>query len=305
MKIIKMFFLTLVPIVACADECATGYSILDDSGLCKIQCDAGYYVATAGGTCTALNSGYIETHTVIYGDVSTPELCPDGGFVPAAFHNGGHTSISRCVKRVSNLRYNNIAQKSLCPTSMYETYSTHGIGSAGCYWRCDSNGNCGYGTIRDRLGNPKDCVGGSTLALCDAGYYAMVLTNGNALAGHPCSPVGMGYYSPNGDLRRYACPENTATCGRGDCAADISDCVPYKTLHIGEYELKMPSRYYTAPSLAISMPSGEMYYAQTSTRNIAHGLKVMRDNIIYSIINAEEDFCDVYYGVSHVIADPN
>lgn len=83
-------------------------------------------------------------------------------------------------------------------------------------------------------------------------------------------------------------------CGRGDCAADISDCVPYKTLHIGEYELKMPS-------LAIKTSNGDIYYAQTSTRNIAHGLKAMRDNITYSIINAEEDFCTIY----GIIADPN
>ena len=270
-----------------ADDCPTGYSILDDSGLCKVQCNAGYYVATAGATCIALNATnkYTNAHTVAYGEVSTTETCPNGGSIPTGYNNGGHI-LSNCVKGVYNLRYtyNN-------GTCVAYRYSTHGTGFAQCYYMCDSNGICGYDRV-DSNGNPLRCVGGSTLQTCDAGYYAAVVVNGLALQDHPCRPVGMGYYSPDGDLNRYACPENTATCGRGDCAAAASDCVPYRTLHIGsQIEIKMPARQYTEPSLVARMSDGVQYYAQSSSRNIEHGLKVRFNNQTYSIINAEDDFC--------------
>ncbi len=283
-----IFFIILVAhCAAFADDCPTGYSVLDDSGLCKIQCNAGYYVATAGGTCEPLNwvQYYIGANTVTYGEVSRPIQCPDDGFIPSAWNNGGHSSISRCIKTIYGLRF--VMHNKYCSSP---NYSTHGTGIAPCYWRCNQDNECGY-NAPDPNGNPMGCVGGSELKTCDAGYYATIVSNGEGLQNHPCVPVGMGYYSPDGDLNRYACPENTVTCGRGDCAASVSDCVPYKTLHIGEIEIKMPSRQYTTPSLAAAHPDGNVYYAQSSARNIAHGLKVKYNNQTYSIINAEDDFC--------------
>jgi hypothetical protein len=276
-----LLLIAIVSSTAFADECPDGYAILDDSGLCKIECAAGYYIATAGATCTKLTSRYhyIGAHMVIYGEVSEPIKCPTDGVTAR------HSDVYFCHKWVSDLRYTSTNSNCLA-----YNYSTHGTGSAYCYWRCDSFGVCGYDRL-DNAGNPLECVGNHEIQTCDAGYYARIVANDDALQNTPCVPVGMGYYSPDGDLNRYACPENTVTCGRGTCAASVDDCVSYKTLHVGETEIKMPSRRYTTPSLVAQMPDGNLYYAQSSARDIAHGLKIRYNNQTYTILNAEDDFC--------------
>lgn len=90
---------------------------------------------------------------------------------------------------------------------------------------------------------------------CAAGYY--LPTNANA-----CIEVGAGYYSPNGDAQRYACPTGLTTSGSGIGADESSDCG--RVLHIGGETLRMRSIRKTTPSLNVKI-GGSTYYGDMTT----------------------------------------
>ena len=164
----------------------------------------GYYI-NANNECVQcdLNNYYCPGDDMRY-------ACPDGGFIPQVLQPS--TTIKRCIKHVGNTRL--VSDLSECrgtETLCYKTsgQATHGTGSAPCYYSTKTNQYDNTGT---------GCVGGSILETCDAGYYASYINKTSALKDHPCNPVGAGYYSPDGDLYRYACtnaiPEHAHYGGR-------------------------------------------------------------------------------------------
>jgi hypothetical protein len=92
---------------------------------------------------------------------------------------------------------------------------------------------------------------------CAAGEYK---ANGT------CECVGSGYYSPDGDNSRYACPGGTKSCGCSH-AEFQSDCTPYRLLKINAATNQYPNGILmqtikrVSPSLALNDGTGNTYYA--------------------------------------------
>ena len=276
-KLLAFLSFLIAPAIVHAAECDNkpGYYV-NDAGECVTHCNPGYYVPTPGAQCTRVTqpgNHYVDTaHDVKYGETSTNMLkqCPstaDGriGFIPDSTLSWIGTSIDSCILFVSGLsfsRSNCVANPSVVTEC---TYETHGVGTAPCYY---TTGDDGAAIYDNRHTDPATgasrniCVGGSTLTACDAGWYASVIESPRGLQHHPCAPVGTGYWSPAGDLKRYPCPANTATCGWGDCAASADDCKPYRTLHTSTgVELMLQPRQRMSPALAVRMPDDTVWYS--------------------------------------------
>ena len=126
---------------------------------------------------------------------------------------------------------------------------------------------------------------------CDAGFYAQKTKTGYSGRYFPCSPVGTEYYSPDGDLARYPCPTGTMTCGYGDCADSIDDCVPYKILHIDDLAIRVAASKYTTPALNIKMPDGNVFYGYTVVGDFSPALNFRAPSgSVYSVINPLDEF---------------
>lgn len=291
------------PFVANAVTCPDGYSVIDDSGLCKVECPDGWYVKNAGEPCAQITGStpyYVAKHTVVYGETSGNNVkkCPSPDMekndvianptmmIPETLD---HSSINQCI--LSRLRVRYTTEEGYSPSQI-----SHGVLLAPCYYTTGDDGNAIYD---DRRKDPvtgetrMGCVGGSAVISCDAGYYAHCTSTGNGPYDMGCQPVGYNYYSPDGDLTRYPCPAGTMTCGYGDCADSIEDCVPYKTLHVGnDVSLVMATEKYVSPSLAIMDDDNVVYYAQTTNKKIPgmHVRLLGTDNIEYTVINPLEQF---------------
>ena len=302
MRKILLIFSAFAAVAAHADDCATGYTWNTTTAQCEITCNPGYYVATAGGECVPLSIGsyYIDTaHTVAYGDV-TPEsvkkTCPcdaDGkcGSFHWVFDDGGHNSIKHCWLFRDGIRFVGDVNQADGINTMYayrfaNSSPTHGTGHAPCYYYSGDDGSAIYSDS-----SSDGCVGSSTLRTCDAGYWTDTITTGDALQKHPCNPVGTGFYSPDGDLNRYPCPDGTISGGFGDAADDISDCVPYKTLHISDdVEIQMPTVPRSEHNLIILM-NGVKYYGKTTTAYVYNRMHFQTETgEIYTLINPLDEF---------------
>lgn len=295
-----LFMVVVMP--ANADDCPDGYSIIDDSGLCKIECPDGYRVVNAGEKCAQIIGNtpyYAAKHTVMYGETSgdnvkkCPEPDPNANDVPSGSYvrmpsSLNHSSITLCGIDIKNIRYT--TEDGDAPSDI-----SHGVLRAPCYY---TTGDDGHAIYDKRRRDPvtgesrRGCVGGTVVISCDAGYYAQCTYTGGGAYEMGCEPVGYNYYSPDGDLKRYPCPDGTMTCGYGDCADSIDDCVPYKTLHIGEDTiLVMGTEKYMSPSLVVRVDNTN-YYAQSTTENISSPhLRFMGDDgIKHTVINPLEQF---------------
>jgi len=67
-KFLLPFALMLCVGTTHADECADGYSVLDDSGLCKIQCNGD---ALQNHPCVPVGMGYYSPDGTLYYGMST------------------------------------------------------------------------------------------------------------------------------------------------------------------------------------------------------------------------------------------
>lgn len=305
----------------CATEVATGcvdgYTLTDDF-YCKITCQPGYYVATPGGQCIRITERTTYTdapHTIAYGETSDAFLkkCPksaSGGlnvYIPDVWL---HSSITYCTDWVENLR---MSQKDRyesvnCDTAnIYSCYwKTHGVGAAQCYYTTGTDGSAIYDNQRtDPVTGEgrRECVGGSYLYECDAGYYAPYQSTGDALQHHPCNPVGTAYWSPAKDINRYECPVGTATCGFGECADSADDCLPYKTLKIsGHGDILLWSEPRSEKSLAVMYPDGTIYYGMMTPAAQPRGLHIKYpDGKIYTVLSPTDSF--VTYGADTLMFD--
>ncbi|MBE6457763.1 MAG: hypothetical protein E7011_03090 [Alphaproteobacteria bacterium] len=286
-------------------DCADGYSIIDDSGLCKTVCEAGYFVSTAGQPCKqipdSIGAYYSETHTVVYGEQSGNNLkrCPSSpaciGIIdyPSNAKIGAHDSITKCycskiLTRISVWPYKP-------PSENYNgarLTNSHGTGYTACYYISGTDGNAVYGP--ESL-NGQGCINGLQLVTCDAGFYDV--RNGKWVAGYvpyqSCQPVGYGYWSPDGDLARYPCPAGTQTCGYGNCADDISDCVATRTLYAGtDVAITLYPYKNTTPALNIkTSDDNRVWYADMTTRIQNGTLQIKTDNDVqYSVVNPLDKF---------------
>lgn len=281
-------------------ECTDGYS-MNDAGGCVAECAPGYYVATAGTPCVKITGSlpiYTDTlHVVKYGETSGDNVkhCPRGDdmchdvTIPSSLV---HDNINNCVCSRGGVRYT-ISGDDI---RWHNWNSTHGIGQQSCYYTTGTDGNAIYDNQqRDPTTGEKRkaCVGSATLDWCDAGYWSDKKHDGESLQNFPCLPVGAGYYSPDGDLERYACPDGTATCGYGDWAASVSDCVPYKTLKIaGDYpDIMLISREQVDARLHVRMPDGALYHGiLTNGARSGHIAVRMSDGAVMSLVNPLEQF---------------
>ena len=85
------------------------------------------------------------------------------------------------------------------------------------------------------------------------------------------------------------------TCGYGECADDVSDCVQYKTLKMSNnLSLIASSVKYTTP--ALTLKSGDsLYFVQAYSGWVANTLHVLQDGILYSLINPLDKFIQRTY----------
>lgn len=302
---VALALLICVPIRVYAADCADGYSVVDSSGLCKAYCGPGYWIETPGEACKKVKTGtsapahYVDTaHYVAYGDVTPDSIykqCPhpgtdkvylDGPFISPTIELANNVNL--CYVTVSKLRFQASDKGGTCPTNDSggrATCPTHGTIQANCYYESGADGSAVYGN-----NSVYRCVGNSYLETCDAGFYASVRVAGMP-QDHPCDPVGTGYYSPAGDLDRYPCPANTASCGYGDCAASASDCVAYKTLNVGgNISIVMSQAYRSSPSLAVRGDDGVVWYAQTAPGTKSGFLSLSYGGNTWRVINPLERF---------------
>ncbi|MBP3397688.1 MAG: hypothetical protein J6K82_02050 [Alphaproteobacteria bacterium] len=292
--------------------CVDGYYLNDTGTECITVCEPGYYVKNVGEVCQELPTGYSAyyytdtAHVVTYGETSDKYLkqCPrtaDGrqGHVSSY----GATTIENCLLMMSNLRYLVLGQScpddgSVCQyfkkTSMNHA-PTHGMIQAPCYYLSGDDGDAIYAEMPGYADGGR-CVGGSILTSCDSGFYAEIeMSSSVGPSRLPCVPVGVGYYSPHGDIKRYECPSGTATCGYGECADDVSDCVQYKTLKMSNnLSLIASSVKYTTP--ALTLKSGDsLYFVQAYSGWVANTLHVLQDGVLYSLINPLDKFTQRTY----------
>ena len=197
--------------------CNTGYTTPDGhAGVesCKITCDAGTYVATAGEQCVSLadkGGYYIGNHTVSQGNVSTPLQCPDD------WRDGpGTTAESECQKVFT------VTGKQKEPELVTGAVSQETSACEPDNWQCTQKyGAAGDG---DYVGECKtvdelSCTKSVASVVCEANRYASGIT---------CPACEDGYTAPQGstnpnqctmacnvpctDPGQGACPEHAASC---------------------------------------------------------------------------------------------
>ena len=174
----------------------------------RIQCPSGYYYAGYGSQCTEClpnafcPGGRYEMDT---GETAGATACPPGGKT-----DGSASAITDC--------YNN--------NSTPYTDANHGSGTQSCY----------YNPVTEAY----DICTKNTITQCDAGYYYNAdLTS----ATNPdCTPVGPGYYSPEGSLIRMQCPASHPL-SFGDATQDIYHCYA-ETCPMAENAKLMSGRNY-------------------------------------------------------------
>lgn len=288
-----VILILLIPAYSFAVDCADGYTE-NNNGLCVATCSPGYRVENAGEPCTQITGSvpiYTDTtHTVIYGETSGDNVktCPAATVdhpcqqtqlhIPASV---SHNGITRCIcdSMVNRFEYNQGASNHYLP----HTLATHGTAQTSCYYGC-YNGECYYGATY--------CINSVKILTCDAGFYSVM--GSQRIAGEMsvfgCMPVGVNYYSPDGDLDRYPCPENTVTAGYGENASGVDDCKPYKILHTGNVSTMMISTKETSPSLVIKT-GNDLFYGATTTLTRTNTIKIrLPDNNVYSVVNPLDQF---------------
>ena len=295
-KLIIFLILVTVSLVTpvFAVDCADGYSD-NGNGVCIATCAPGYRVENVGDPCTQITGTdpiYTDTtHTVIYGETSGDNVktCPPAPAdnpcteirIPASI---SHTTRLNCLcdNMINRFEYGQGR------TNYGLSVATHGTASTACYYRCYHD-ECYYGA--------KYCVNGVQFITCDAGFYSVM---GNEymegeMASIGCMPVGINYYSPDGDLNRYPCPDGTITTGYGDGAKSIDDCKPYKTLNIGnDNQIMMTSVKQTNPTLAI-LYNGDVFYAAATTLPHTNTMHFLLNDTVYSVVNPLDQFEHVIY----------
>lgn len=123
---------------------------------------------------------------------------------------------------------------------------------------------------------------------CDAGYYSDG-TGGDdryedalipaELAARACRPVEAGYYSPDGETERTACPIGLTTIGYGRGADEAGDCG--RVLHTGDQTLHLRSEKRTVPALHVKV-GDTTFYGDMSTAARGH-LRVKIGDTVYSV----------------------
>ncbi len=266
---------------------------------CTTQCNAGYYVPNVGDACTQIQGDipyYAESHTVAYGDTSGDNYkkCPD----PAPGQGTGdlyssdiwrHTSVNYCALRGVPMVYTYNPEIKFCRDGdCISQQTTHGVVKNTCYY---TSGDDGMAIYDDTVINDgRGCEGESSLVSCDAGFWAPVRSYAHAGYFLGCQPVGVGYYSPDGDLNRYPCPDGTMTVGFGNGAAAASSCMPYRKLHAGDKTLQLSAQQYTTPALAVQMPDGARYYGYMIAGGRGDAINMAMPAGVYSIINPLDQF---------------
>ncbi len=264
---------------------------------CTTQCDAGYYVPDVGDACTKIQGTipyYAEAHSVAYGDTSGDNYkkCPD----PAKNSAGGkvsnsiHTHVKYCLREAVPQQYvYDPTSAQYCHDGIcIHTQTTHGLGHSPCYYTSGEDGNAIY----DDTPRPSfyRCVGNAVLDSCDAGYWAPLKMYGGGVHFLPCQPVETGYYSPDGDLNRYPCPDGTMTVGFGDGAATAADCVPMRKLHMGDKTVPLAARKYSRPALATQMSDGSRYYGYMIAGTQSGTMNAQLPTGTYSLISPLDQF---------------
>ncbi len=283
--------------------CPDGYSNSEDTTgghvditSCVAECAAGYYVPSPGEPCTQITGSvpyYTAAHTVTYGDTSgdnykkcpAPDPNTKGGNVwVSGSAETRHKTIKSCFRSDTQIRYTDDPSRKYCYGGIcIGIMATHGISANPCYYYDGDDGNANYGGP-----NGETCVGSSHLISCDAGYWAPIGSFAHQNSGfNPCQPVDVGYYSPDGDLARYPCPDGTMSTGFGDGAANISDCnIPARKLHVGEnLTLYLANTKSSTPALHLAMPNGDTYYGLMQPGMVTGRLNIQMPDRIYSVIN--------------------
>jgi uncharacterized repeat protein (TIGR02543 family) len=104
----------------------------------------------------------------------------------------------------------------------------HGAGTKNCNY---TSGN-GLAAIFDNA-----CTN-YNITSCDAGYYRY------APSDISCTPVGVGYYSPEGSITRTACPNNGTTIG--NMSSDATACFKQNMTFIGTHCVGRQTCYWTS-----------------------------------------------------------
>lgn len=298
--IVGLVGMVLIP-GAWAASCADGYS-LGANGVCQTQCAPGYYVAVAGEPCKKITGDiplYTDTaHTVNWGETSganvktCPPVHPDTPhtpgqplYIPTGYN---HDNITQCIYLGIYQRYSYNPNRQSCygAAACLPQMATHGVVENPCYYEKSVDG---YGLYTNE--SKEGCVGSSRILTCDAGYWAPSRyspTSGRMLA---CQPVGMDYWSPDGDLDRYPCAAGTITCGWGDCAAAATDCRPYVSLVTDtDTRIKLRSTRDTQPALRLVMPDGQSYWGQMAADAFSNAIGVGVNNETWHVVNPLDQF---------------
>lgn len=162
-----LFIWVIAP--AIADDCPDGYSVIDDSDLCKVECPAGYRVINPGEICTEITGTtpyYSAKHVVVYGETSGDNVkkCPEPD--PSIIYNisrgvsmpssSDHSSINQCILYGLRVRYT--TEEGYSPSRI-----SHGVLQAPCYYTTGDDGNAIYDKrTKDPVTGEsrKTCVGG-------------------------------------------------------------------------------------------------------------------------------------------------
>lgn len=94
-----------------------------------------------------------------------------------------------------------------------------------------------------------------------------------------CVNVGAGYYSADGDVNRYKCPQGLTTIGFGLGADEIGDCG--HILHVGEHKIYLRSIKNTTPSIYF-MFDDQIFYGSMSEQPIGI-MRIMYNDKEYTV----------------------
>lgn len=162
----------------------------------ETTCEPGYYYAGTGGECTVCAENHWcpgGTFPTDTGVIGGHNVCPEDGL-----SSGGTSATSQSVCYKYGLTYTSASGKA--------------TGTQTCNY--DTDKNAYTSSCRDH-----------SVKKCAAGYYYV--------SGIDCTEVDQNYYSNEGDLVRYACPEDGLT-GNLTTAEDVGEC--YKTVeYIASY----------------------------------------------------------------------
>lgn len=285
--------------------CPTGYGNGAAGAIntdCQMKVAGGKYVAvaaesTASGVCDA---GYAKAeHYVNYNSTSSCTACTGATYTDttgaAACTACPTVDASKTPGGTGSYGYWNLvdntsvhSKKDGCVAFFNGLDLEHGhVNNYRCYWNVNSNSYDYYCTVAR---GEMSCDGGyftgrygdGSTDTTEVGFGSLTdrTQGGREELTKTCRDVKNGYYSPDRDLFRYACPAGQTTIGYGAGADEAADCG--RILHIGDDTVYLRNTKKTTPSLNVQIGDTK-YYGDMTSGTTKGKLRVKSGTTTYSV----------------------